>query len=274
MRSLVKSLQTSVLRLKEWWSSLASGGRLFPDRRTLHRDSREWQERVRELVNSRQALEDRLAEASMAARAAGVPQPEEVGLLKQAKHEIQKSYDRTLIQKYQAISQAFAILSPGKKGSPPESLQNLIKEYTFRIQQIIQDYEIISNRLQLVINLLHQSLQQKPWATALSHRLLLGHPEIYQELLKIEELRWENRQIAVKRMQNSFQRRLHIGKMWLNILENHISSYAYRLGMRTIKELSTSFSEHEDELNYLINLHRRLDTPLLNWNRQSLQRLN
>lgn len=215
------------------------------------------------LETSRQYLKDILQIANMAAREIGFPHPEQVGLLARANQEVSEPYNRQLLQKRQALELSSRIFG----SASPQKLQ----EYKSLLEERQKEYYQLHNRLCLIRDLLHKLTQQGPWAASLPTRLLLEHPEIFEARLNLEQLRRENQHIALRRLQNSFQKRLNIGENWLNLVNEIISSYAYRLGRRTLKELSVAFSQKEkNELKDLKNLHKRLDTPQLNWNKRAL----
>ncbi|MEM2890457.1 MAG: hypothetical protein QW358_03855 [Candidatus Hadarchaeum sp.] len=223
---------------------------------------------------SRRSLIDLLEIALLAAHQAGIPQPEEVGLVEQAIQEVARPYTPQLLRLHQAIKTTFAALGPYQKNRTPEEFYQQLENYRTLIEQRRQQYQQLHQRLSLILTLLQDIAQQKPWIKTLSLQLLLEEPEIFETIINIERLRWETKQICIERLQNSFQNRSTIGEKWINLLKNYITYYNYRLGKRTLKELRHQFQNNSDDIILLKGLHKRLDTPLLNWNRKAINTLN
>jgi len=261
-------------RPKKWWAKRPAEAELLSLKDTVKENYELWQKWQENLEASRQSLVDILETATMAARQVGVPHPKEVGLLAKAAYEVLSPYTRPLLQKHATIKLAFALLEPNRKDRIPKETLQQLEEYRLLVEQRRQQYQQLHNRLSLIITLLEQLIQQAPWGAALPHQLLLEHPEIFEARLAMKRLHWENQQICLKRLQNTFKNRLKIGESWLFLLKKHITTYAHRLGRRTLNELGSQFSNEENQdLNFLKNLHRRLDAPLLNWNRQAIKRI-
>ncbi len=236
---------------------------------TVGEDKERWEEWLSDLEASRQDLAKIKEKAAMAARQAGVPNPENVGVLERAGREINTPYSRQLLQRHEAIRAAFVIFDP--KIVTPDVLRQQLEEFRSLVEQRQQHYQQLYNRLNLIINLLEQITQPLAWTADLPHQLLFTHPELYQARLALEQLRWEKQQLYIKRLQNSLRNRLSIGESWLEFIKKYITAYAYRLGKRTLQELIEKSSKFENQtVTDLKNLHKRLDPPLLKWNRQAL----
>lgn len=241
---------------------------------TLRRDFRRWQEWEEQLEASRRSLTEIVDVTGMAARQAGIPQPEKVGLVAQALREVTRPYPRKLLQVHQAITIAFAALGHHRRNRTPAALSRELEKYGSLIEQRRQQYQQLHQRLTLVLTLLQEVAQKNPWTEGLSLQLLLEHPKIFQTLMNIERWRWENQQICIKRLRNGFQNRLIIGKKWNVLLKNKIYPHRYHIGRRILNEIEHQFYQsNRDDINVLKHFHTRLDTPLLNCNRQAVEKL-
>ncbi len=241
---------------------------------TLPRDFRRWQEWERQLEASKRSLTELLEVTGMAARQAGIPQPEKVGLVAQGLREVTLPYHREILQIHQAVKIAFAALGHHRRTRTPAELSRELEKYGSLIEQRRQQYQQLHQRLTLVLTLLKEVAQKSPWTEGLSLQLLLEHPEIFQAIMDIERLRWRNQQIFIERLRNGFHNRLIIGEKWNVFLKNNIYPHRYHIGRRILNEIKYQFyRSKQDDINVLKRFHTRLDTPLLNCNRQAVEKL-
>lgn len=271
----MKFLHVLFRRLKEWWSSSPKDGECPLLTGRTKTDYELWQKWERELVDSRKQLRALLERAIMAARQVGMPNPETVGVLGRANREVENLYTRQLLHKRQTIKTAFSALGLKRTIKTPKSLCQQLEEYRSLLETRRQEYQKVHRKLSLILTLLQEFTQQKPWTANLPLQRLLEQPEIFEARLTLERSRWENQQICFNRLKESFQNRLKIGERWLFFLKNHLISYDYRLGKRLLNELNTRFINEENiGITFLQNFHKRLDPYLLIWNRKALNNIN
>ncbi|MEM4720958.1 MAG: hypothetical protein QXT73_02690 [Candidatus Methanomethylicaceae archaeon] len=272
-------LKNLFYRLIQWINTCLKEG--SPDeeashiKSTLRENFELWQKWEKDFSDSIRGFQDTLDKATMAARQRGIPHPENVGLIKQASREIKNIPSKKMLQKRQPLDLAFEMHIHDQKQKTPTTVIKMLEEYRALLEQERQAYQNIQQRLCLIITLLEEVPWGEPWTENLSVQLLLEHPEIYETMLRIEQLRWNNQMLCYKRLHNSLKNRLIIAERWLMLIKIKLTNYDFRLKKRRLSELYNEFIKiNGQNINHLKKLHERLDTILLRMNRQSLIKIS
>jgi hypothetical protein len=246
--------------------------RFFP--RSLQLAHQRWHQAISAWQAGQQELAREITATNLAAQEAGVDAPEEVGLLRVAQEVADMPVPRRLLAVHNNIRHAFAMLGTSRWRPAPDRLAELIEDYEKLVAAESQSRQELIRRLQLIRNTLADLRQHPEYAEGLSPRHVLEYPEYAEALLALGQVRWRDRQVCLASMQRSFLRRLELGQSWLHLLRENMSAYQHRLGKRSLDTLQTQAPPTDaPDLQAWLDLHTKLNKPLLRLNRLSVESL-
>ncbi len=239
--------------------------RLFA--RSLQSAHQQWQQLPAKREAYREQIKRKLDDTRMAAQIAGVATPENIGLLRQAYQRLAKPLSRQLLNVHVTIANLFAVHGTSRWRRAPATLLEQLKEYEDLIEAEFQTWQGLLRRLELVRKVLADCQQHPEYAEGLSPRYILEYPEYAGALLGLEQVRYHNRQLYLRRLAKCFAQRLNLAQSWLQLFRNDMSSYQYRLEKRGLDTLASRVSGPEvPDLHQWLHLHTQLDKPLLRLN--------
>jgi len=216
----------------------------------------------------------KLDASRIAAQNAGVDTPKEVGLLRQANRRLAKPPSRELLKIHATIGNIFAVHGTSRWRSAPAILHELIQQYETLIEAERQSWQSLIRRFWLIREVLEEMNQHPEYAEGLSPQYVLEYPEYAEALLALAKVQWQDRQVYLGRLRQSFKTRLNLGFAWLQLLNSEMSAYAYRLEKRGLDTLATRFpSPDNQDLKAWEELHAKLDKPLLRLNNLGVKSL-
>jgi len=242
--------------------------------RSLKLAHQQWQQVEAKRGDNQQLLARELAATRLAGQATGVHAPENVGLLRQGQQLFDAPPPRSLLTIHIQISNMFAVHGTSRWRSAPAILNELIQQYETLIEAERQSWQSLIRRFWLIREVLEEMNQHPEYAEGLSPQYVLEYPEYAEALLALAKVQWQDRQVYLGRLRQSFKTRLNLGFAWLQLLNSEMSAYAYRLEKRGLNTLATRFpSPDNQDLKAWEELHAKLDNPLLRLNKKAINSL-
>ena len=246
--------------------------RFFP--RSLKVAHRQWQQAKDKWDENKQLLSQKLTKARMAAQAAGVDTPQNVGVLRQAQQLLDAPPPRALLAVNTHLQNLFTVHGTSRWRSAPSGLWERLGKYEELLAAESYQLEEIAARLQLIVDIFQERADHPEYALGISPADILTYPEYAKTLLQLAKVQWEDRQVCLARLRQSFTHRLRLGQSWLQLLRENMSSYQHRLVKRGLDTLATQVPASEgQDLQTWAALHTKLDSHLLRLNKLAVSSL-
>jgi hypothetical protein len=243
-------------------------------RNTLRRAYLDWQA----LEDKRDAARQELDRHYLALRqmAEDLQTEPSQGIIAAARLMLEQPFDPAALKQHRRLKQAFQVLGKGSCRRAPASLQLEILQYGSRIEEICQQYDGLSARLQLaqeIIGVLRR-VPAEPAAATL-FRLAITAPEAASVLFFLRQRRLANRQARLDSLTRSLQARAAACRRWVELLQDSLSARTCKQCKKSLKSLldKAVAQRGRGAVPELVLSHRKLDSLTDLMNRRAGQRM-